>query len=190
MPNRVRGLPRRFKNTLSLGGRSLTNSLSTSTVCGHSGQSHFVALARYAHETGATQSEIPDRDVCCFVRSSTGVVEKQQHCMVTYASFRAAIWCRQHRMDLRLLQVGHRRCGRLPEGNCSHLAAPSDVFGVTRTDEFCQRVNCTETQIARSPTATAFRFQVFKKSAHHSWRQILNGQPIDRFACGECHKWK
>src|ERR1039457_3383437 len=124
-------------------------------------------LTRQLNGAATAPGEIPNCDMHCLIDSCTGVVQEQQHSIVASALFSASIRRPQYRIHLRFIQIGHHGLADLPKGYSPDCRTPGDVLRAMLPDEFCQRVDRTESQVASGAAAVEFLFEMFEKTANH-----------------------
>src|SRR5712691_4249079 len=149
---------------------------------------NLVAFPYKTNGARASPRKITYCDLSSFLYASTGVVEKLEHRVVARSLFGASIRRLQNRVHLRFIQVGHYGLGSLPKRNCPDLGAPSHMLRAMGADELSQRVDSSETQIARAAAATAVLLKMLEKTANETRRQVTDSQPIDRSLEGTAHE--
>src|ERR1051325_281819 len=108
----------------------------------------------------------------------SGVIEKQQPCMVTATLHCLPVRGSQQRVHFGLVQVRNHSLCRLLKGNRANLSTPGDVLRTVLRHKSSQSVNRSQTLVARGDRTFSGLLQVGQKEAHKIGGHVDHCQPV------------
>src|SRR5712691_8866422 len=125
----------------------------------------FAAFAANFHST-TRHIQFADEQLCGFLGASSGVVEKQQQCMVATALSGLTVGSAEERIHLRLVQRGDDCMAGLFKRDGTDLTTPDNVLRTALSDEASQSMNRRQALVASGNRTLTGLFQIGQEEAH------------------------
>src|SRR5215472_7112474 len=108
----------------------------------------------------------------------SGVIKKQQQCMVTATLYRLTVRSSQQRVHFWLVQVRNHSLVRLLKRNRANLSTPGDVLWTVFSHKPSQSMNRSQALVACGDGTFSGLLQVGQKEAHKIGGHIDHCQPV------------